>query len=84
MNKPKKLSFIERCVYFFDLLAYERRLNDPIKEKNHRISRLEDMLVSSVYGTDDPMKVHDIKQEAEYIKHCRADARKFDLIRNFQ
>ena len=83
MNKPKKLSFIERCVYFFDLRAYERRLNDTIKEKNHRISSLEDMLVSSVYGTDDLMKVHDIKQEVEYIKHCRADARKFDLIRNF-
>lgn len=67
--KKEKISFIERCVYFFELRAYERRIESILQEKDYRISKLEGKLVDSVYGTDDPVRMHEIKEEAEYLKN---------------
>ena len=67
--KKEKISFIERCVYFFELRAYEKRIESILQEKDYRISKLEGKLVDSVYGTDDPARMHEIKEEAEYLKN---------------
>ena len=46
----KKLTILERLVYFFDLCAYERRIKQDLKVKDSRINYLETLLLAQSQG----------------------------------
>jgi len=69
MNKPKKLSFIERCVYFFDLRAYERRMHGMEREINEKKAMLEQMLIDVVDENVTEERLLDIYAHIGYLKN---------------
>jgi len=71
MNKPKKLSFIERCVYFFDLRAYEKRLHGIDKEFQQKNTMLEEMLIDVLNESVAEERMLEICAHITYLKNKR-------------
>lgn len=85
MGKLKtKISFIERCVYFLDLRAYERRLDAIIAEKESRIAYLEEMLIDNYSGNPNVIIQGKISQEVQFLKAKRANSIEslYQLLKN--
>ena len=79
-----KTTFIERCVYFFDLKAYEKRLNaqsdTQMNYQRGRIERLEEMLVNLRSGNADPIQLAEIDNEVYAIKKRKEEKKRLEEL----